>query len=282
MTVNGISKLVSPFFSEDNIKNYSGKKVAIDTNSLIYKLKYKNDTKTLIKRLYTQLQTFNKLKIKPVYIFDSNIPVKEKKECIEKRMENKKKQKNITLITSHDYEMVIKLLKLTNTPYIYPTDCAIEAEKFCAVLNKMGYVDFVITNDYDAIVFGAKTVFMKLSYNNTGQVINTQEFLKYYNITQKELVDMAIIMGTDYNMNGIYGWGVGKIIKYMESIDYTLDNYNFENKHSKTTLTLDKIKDIRKIFLENTVDINKYTKILDWSNQDLVNPDIEKFILNLI
>lgn len=45
-----------------------------------------------------------------------------------------------------------------------------EADSQLAYLNKIGYIDFIITEDSDLIVFGAKNVFYKMDSDFYGDV----------------------------------------------------------------------------------------------------------------
>jgi len=91
--------------------------------------------------------------------------------------------------------------------------------------------------------------------------------LKSLGITHKQLVDMAILIGTDFN-DGVKGIGPKKSLKLIKKVG------NIENAIAtlggENAPTFDKIKEIRKIFLEPDV-IDDYT--LEW-----IVPDNEKVL----
>ena len=86
--------------------------------------------------------------------------------------------------------------------------------------------------------------------------------LKILGINQKQLVDMAILIGTDFN-DGIKGIGPKKslnLIKKNGNVENTIATVGGEKLPS-----FDEIKEIRKIFLQPSV-TDDYT--LDWPGSD--------------
>ena len=82
-------------------------------------------------------------------------------------------------------------------------------------------------------------------------------------ITQKQLVDMAILIGTDFN-DGIKGIGPKKSLEIIKKMG------NIENAYAKmggdsNMLTFDEINEIRRIFLEPNV-TDSYD--LKWNSPD--------------
>ncbi|MHA1149368.1 MAG: hypothetical protein ACTSR8_14120 [Promethearchaeota archaeon] len=159
------------------------------------------------------------------------------------------------------------------------------AEAQCAQLVKSGIADYVNSQDYDCLLFGCLHTVQNLSkslrrkeYGKwTYQKIVTQEIslrrtLKNLGITRFQLIDLAILIGTDY-FSGIKGIGsktAYKLIKKHFGLERVLaferKNYDFSN------LSLKLVKKIRKIFLFPEV-YKDFTK-LAW-----IEPD-KKLIIN--
>lgn len=136
------------------------------------------------------------------------------------------------------------------------------AESQCAQLVKTNMAYFSNSQDFDSLLFGAPRIIQNLSkslrrkvqgkwvYKKVSpQVINLRSNLNNLGINQFQLVDMAILIGTDY-FPGIEGIGPKKALKLIkkyltiESImNYEMNNYNFD------TLSPELVKRIRKIFL---------------------------------
>ncbi len=78
-----------------------------------------------------------------------------------------------------------------------------EADSQLAYLNKTNYVDFVITEDSDLLLFGAKSLFYKMDNNYNGisylseNLKNCEEMnLRYW--SHSKFIQMCILSGCDY------------------------------------------------------------------------------------
>ena len=75
-----------------------------------------------------------------------------------------------------------------------------EAEKACAWLSQHGYVDVVLSNDYDALVCGANRVLMNHGSVTSPLVeLRLDAILTSLNLTYLEFVDFCVLCGTDFN-----------------------------------------------------------------------------------
>lgn len=94
-----------------------------------------------------------------------------------------------------------------------------EGEAQASYTARAGIVDSVISQDYDCLLFGAPrvlrnfTVYGKRRISGTGkyinvspEIINLEENLENNGITQEQLIDIGILVGTDFN-SGIPGIG---------------------------------------------------------------------------
>jgi len=99
-----------------------------------------------------------------------------------------------------------------------------EGEAQAAYMVRRGDAEFVSSQDYDSLLFGAPVVIRNLSAarrKTTPEVIELKELEEKHGITREELVDIAILVGTDFNP-GIKGIGVKsalKLIKKHHSIE---------------------------------------------------------------
>ncbi|MFX1456601.1 MAG: hypothetical protein ACFFDB_14600 [Promethearchaeota archaeon] len=166
-----------------------------------------------------------------------------------------------------------QLLGALGVPYI---ESPASAESQCAYLAKQRVVNYSNSQDYDSLLFGCpdllqnlskslkKKVQGKWSYTKiTPQVISLKKMLRQLEISQFQLVDIGMLIGTDY-FPGINGIGPKKsltlIKKYSQLEDIITnehDTYNFSN------LTQDLIMKIRKLFL--FPEVNKSTNDIHWN-----------------
>ena len=174
--------------------------------------------------------TMIELGLKPVYIFDGKHPelkadVMKKRST--RRADAKKKWKEA--LAAGDYqraqkygqqsaeytpemqEQTKKLLDLLGVPWV---DAAAEGEGQAAVMAKRGELDIVATQDWDALLYGSPVLIRNLmSHGKTrmGRLVTAErivlsELLSKHEISMEQLVDLAIMIGTDFHP-GIKGIG---------------------------------------------------------------------------
>ncbi len=208
-----------------SLEELSRKKVAIDIS--IYMYKYASEG-TLLENMYLMLSTLRYYEIVPVFIFDGK-PPPEKKDLLLKRKENKqeaeqeynklKKQLENNLIDDIEKQEVISNMDILKKKFIYISkkdienvkqliraygatyyDAPGEADELCALLVIKNKVWACLSEDMDMFVYGCNRVIRYLSLlNKTAVLYDTKEILNSLGITQKELSEICVISGTDYN-----------------------------------------------------------------------------------
>ncbi len=106
---------------------------------------------------------------------------------------------------------------------------ASEGEAQVAYLVKQGDADYGASQDYDTLLYGIPRLVRNLSIagkrKKAGthsydivkpQIITTQEILNTLGIDREQLIALAILMGTDYNKEGIPGIGPKKALKLVK------------------------------------------------------------------
>lgn len=209
-----------------SLAELSGKKIAVDIS--IYMYKYASDG-ILIENMYLMLSIFRHYNIIPIFIFDGKPPA-EKKELLQKRREDKKtaeteynilknkltineemedaekqeiisnmdilKRKFIN-ISKSDIECVKSLIRAYGASY-YDAPC--EADEVCALLTIKGKVWATLSEDMDMFVYGCQRVVRYISLlNHTAVLYDVKIVLENLGITQRELREICILSGTDYN-----------------------------------------------------------------------------------
>ncbi|MFW9988858.1 MAG: hypothetical protein ACFFC3_09405 [Candidatus Odinarchaeota archaeon] len=249
-----------------------------------------DNTQRPISHLYGLLYRINFLyskKIFPLFCFDGK--VSELKRVITKnqlkdflftqqwyqeaiRTNNKELARYIALSKEYMWQNIIKeskqLLGCIGIPYI---DAPASAESQCAYLVKKKIVDYSNSQDFDSLLFGCPQVIQNLSKSLRRKIqgrwqyqkiqpvkINLNKTLENLKITLFQLVDLGILMGTDY-FPGIKNIGPKKaltLIRKYNTIEQVImnerHNYDFQ------TLTPELIRKVRKLFLipEVIEDIN--------------------------
>jgi len=156
----------------------------------------------------------------PVYIFDGKPPTI-KAGIIAERKERKEIGKNVRL-SNEIFQESYELLRLMKIPHLQAPS---EAEAQAAVMTKMlisevltgektskdTLIDAVATQDIDSIVFGARYMIKGLDSSalrkKSGKVtvIDREKVLKGLKLTGEQLIDLAILLGSDYTQSVLKG-----------------------------------------------------------------------------
>src|ERR671919_156191 len=212
--------------------------------------------------------------IKLIYIFDGkphSLKFKEiarrkelKQEAIEKyqealeegRLEDAKKYSQGTVIlTDKIIEQSKIILKLLGIPVIQAPS---EGEATASILTKDGMAYACASQDYDSLLFGAKRLIRNLTISGKRKVPNRnvyvdiepeiilqQQLLNETGLNLEQLVDVGILIGTDFNPGGIPGIGPKTALKLVKE-------YNKLEKIDKIEDSVANIpyEEIREIFLK--------------------------------
>ena len=198
-----------------------------------------------------------------------------------------------------------QLLGALGVPYM---ESPASAESQCASLVKEGIAHYSNSQDFDSLLFGCPNMIQNLSKSLRRKVqrkwtytkitplsVDLRKNLKKLEINQFQLVDLALLVGTDY-FPGIKGIGPKKALKYIKNhkqIENVITSVN--KNYDVSTLTTEVIKTVRKIFL--FPEVNKSTEIFYWNlpnkpnvvdllckehhlNRERVENNLEKLVSN--
>ena len=192
--------------------------------------------------------------IKPVYVFDGKSPelkameierrkavkeeaVKKYEEALARGdLEAARMYAQATSVLTEDMvNQAKRLLDLMGIPYVQAPS---EGEAQAAYMAKKGDVFACGSQDYDSLLFGAPRLVRNISITGRRklprknvyievkpELIVLDEILKDLGISREQLIDIAILVGTDYNPEGIKGIGPKKalaLIKQYGSLEKAL------------------------------------------------------------
>lgn len=213
--------------------------------------------------------------IRPVYVFDgksSELKMAEikrrsqmKKEATEKyrlaieegRIEDARKYSSRTAVLTREMvEDSQKLLSYLGIPFIQAPS---EGESAASYLTRQNVAFAVASQDYDSILFGAKRLIRNLAISGKRKVPNRNAYvdiepemlehdkvLKEAGLTHEQLVDVGILIGTDFNPGGFPGIGPRTAVKLIK------ENGRLENiKKISGLLSQIPYQEIRSIFLDS-------------------------------
>jgi flap endonuclease-1 len=201
MGVKGLSGLINKYSVQTKLSDYKNKRFAIDTSIYLYKFKYNSTTEDFLRKFQSQIEKFTRNNITPIYIFDG------KSNELKQKTKDTRQLTKVIHITKED---IIELKKLFDDSNIQYYIASSEAEKYCAYLNKINFVDVVLSNDLDTLVFGCKKV---LTINkNVYFEYDLDNVLNQLSITNDKLIDLCIASGCDFDSKGISGIGPKKAL----------------------------------------------------------------------
>jgi flap endonuclease-1 len=106
-------------------------------------------------------------------------------------------------LTDTIVETTREVLALLDVPVV---DASAEGEAQCAHMARQGTVDYAGTEDYDALLFGAPLTLRQLTSSGNPELMDLDATLAEHDLTWEQLVDAAILCGTDFN-EGVRGVG---------------------------------------------------------------------------
>jgi len=210
--------------------------------------------------------------IKPIYVFDG-VPPALKEVEIKRRMKAKEEAlvkyeqalaqgrveeaRMYAQATSRlkDYmeEDSKRFLSLMGIPWIQAPS---EGEAQAAHITKRGDSDYCASQDYDSLLFGAPTLIRNLTVSGrrklpgknvyidvVPEVVELNNVLKDCGINYEQLIDVAILIGTDFNPDGIKGLGPKTALKLVKEHG-TLENALPHIKNAEFPHPLEKIREI--------------------------------------
>ncbi|MCL5874704.1 MAG: flap endonuclease-1 [Candidatus Thermoplasmatota archaeon] len=228
--------------------------------------------------------------IVPVYVFDGKPPALKDKTIKERIALKEKAEEEYRLsLAMGDYEkaksfasrtsrltseMISESKELLNSIGIAVIDAPSEGEAEASFLCRVGSVYSAVSQDYDSLLFGSPrlirnlTISGKRRYGRTGRVVDIKpeiiindEVLRKLGITREQLIDMGILIGTDFN-DGIKGIGPKKayqLIKKNGSVK-NISNIKIEN-----------YDEIRNIFLNPDVVDPGHIKVPEFNEQKVLD-----------
>ncbi|HLP79921.1 MAG TPA: flap endonuclease-1 [Acidobacteriota bacterium] len=237
----------------------SGKTIAIDAFNFLYQFlavmrgpdgslltDSKGNVTSHLVGLFARTTKLMQAGIKCVYVFDGEHPELKSKEIERRSALKAAAQKEYNIAKEREDidgmkkfasrtmrltpEMVVDakaLLVALGVPVIQAPS---EGEAQAAIMAKRGDVDFIASQDTDALLFGAPKVVRNLSILGrrkkvskvtfeyvSPQVVTLSDVLNELGIDRKQLIVLSILVGTDFNVGGIKGIGPKTALKMVKS-----------------------------------------------------------------
>jgi len=231
MGIKGLTKTITKYSPEsithENLYKLSGKKVAVDASLILYQQLLKSPGKIFknskgqitshITGVFYKIMNYISLNIEMIFIFDGK-PPSNKQDCINQRKEKSKKAKEASLNTTCEEEKekleksslrltremiddVKKLLSYMGVSYIHPE--VGEGEAYASELCRIGYVDYVLTEDMDTMAYACPKLIRNcidrsLKRKDIVSVFDYTKLINDIELTHDQFLDFCILCGCDY------------------------------------------------------------------------------------
>lgn len=170
-----------------------------------------------------------------------------------------------------------RLLRLMGIPWIQAPS---EGEAQAAYMTKKRATNFCASQDYDSLLFGAPTLIRNVTISGrrklprkpvyvdvVPEVVELNRILTKLDITHEQLVDIGILIGTDYNPEGVKGIGPKTALKLIKEHGSLNELLKTSLKDTEFRVAPQRIKDV---FLHPKVTDNY---ALEWQD-----PDVESIV----
>ncbi len=158
----------------------------------------------------------------PVFVFDGGVTDlksdeieqrREQRERYEEQLETAREEADAAVVSRLEsrtqrltdviHETTRELLTHLDVPIV---EAPAEGEAQAAHMARTGAVEFVGSEDYDALLLGAPFTLRQLTSSGDPERMDFEATLEKHDLTWEQLVDIAILCGTDFN-DGVDGIG---------------------------------------------------------------------------
>ncbi|NHJ23346.1 MAG: flap endonuclease-1 [Candidatus Lokiarchaeota archaeon] len=298
-----INELVKEVKRTINFENLLNKVIAIDAFNTLYQFlaiirqqdgtplkDYGGNVTSHLSGLFYRTINFLEHNIRPIYVFDGE-PSVLKLDTIKERKKVKEEAKQKMIIAQDKEDLVEakkyaqltskldanmieeskKLIQYLGLPIV---DAKSEGEAQSAYLVEVGAAWACASQDYDTLLFGGERLLRNFAISRSKKVkdttvtldieyISLSKFLEQLKITKEQLIEMGILIGTDF-FPGVKGIGQHKALELIKQYGSLKNIINSNVKIGKVEIDIDQdiIDKIKDIFLYP--DIEKNYPTLKW------------------
>lgn len=183
-------------------------------------------TKPHLRNLFFRVSSLTLMGVKLVFVMEGDAP-KLKAETMSKRTEMRygnvhSKPAAVKNTGRGRFKAVLRecaeMLDCLGVPWV---TAAGEAEAMCAFLDSQGIVDGCITNDGDAFLYGARTVYRNFNMSTKDPQVDCYQMSRVQaelGLHRETLVGLAIFLGCDYIPKGVAGVGKEQTLKLIHNL----------------------------------------------------------------
>ena len=209
-----------------SLKQFWGKKIAIDTSIYLYKFKGAGG---IIDNMYIMCTLFKRYNIVPIFVFDGKPPPEKMSTLHRRKLKKETAENDYNRLKSHletdisfrEKNKIRGRMKILKKKFIRVknkeisqvkeffdvyaiayVDAPCEADLLCAKMTIEGVVDACLSEDMDLFVYGCPIVLRYLDLVNQSVVkYDLTLILHNLNLTLENFIYICVLTGTDYSMN---------------------------------------------------------------------------------
>ncbi|XP_039516457.1 flap endonuclease GEN homolog 1 [Pimephales promelas] len=234
MGVSELWSILEPVRQCVPLYSLSGKTLAVDLSLWVCEAQHVQGmmgkvTKPYLRNLFFRVLSLTLMGVKLVFVMEGEAP-RIKADTMSKRSEMRfggLKPRNATKPAAKNtsrgrFKAVLRecaqLLDCLGVPWV---TAAGEAEAMCAFLDSQGAVDGCITNDGDAFLYGARTVYRNFNMSTKDPQVDCYQMSSVRDelgLCRHTLVGIAVLLGCDYIPKGVAGVGREHTLKLIHSL----------------------------------------------------------------
>lgn len=314
MGVKGLANEIKPVVKRTKIRDYIGKTLAVDASLLIYQVvigiraggyDLKNNSgemTTHIVGLLHKIRSIMNWGIDLIFVFDGKPPKFKGNELDKRRIKKRQAKEKLYQLKksgtdkeaqtryfkrsfSINEKIVVdckRLLDLLGIRYIQAIG---EADAILAALSMSNIVDGIITDDLDVIIHGGRKVLKNFSTKGNKndrpiEEISLNDVLSYLGMNNKQLIDFAILLGTDYTTT-IGGVGAVKAKQGIKTYGCALQYVDYLRKHNNGTFIIpDNFDTMYRQIYDYYIDPYGYEYIVTVNNKSVDRFGMIQFLCN--
>lgn len=235
MGVQELWSILEPVRKSVPLFSLSGKTLAVDLSLWVCEAQHVQAmmgrvTKPYLRNLFFRVSSLTLMGVKLIFVMEGEAP-KLKAETMNKRNQSRFRgsqkaaaaPKSTTNTNRGRFKAILKecaeMLDYMGVPWV---TAAGEAEAMCAYLDSQGLVDGCITNDGDAFLYGAKTIYRNFNMNTKDPQVDcyqTSDVQRELRLSRENLVGLAIFLGCDYIPKGIQGVGKEQALRLIRTLE---------------------------------------------------------------
>jgi flap endonuclease-1 len=197
-----------------------------------------------------RLELYARVGLEPVWVFDGE-PPELKAETIEQRQQRREKARQAgdeVGAAQLEQDQIAEIKALMDALGVAWFQAPGEADAQLADWVAQGHVDAAVTQDYDAALYGCPSTlrYVQSTGHRDPERITLERRLAEHEITRQQLVDAAILIGTDYN-DGVHGVGP------VRGLDLVREHGDLQAAAEAREAELPRGQAVRELFLDPTV-----------------------------